>query len=1064
MFFLEILKKSVPTDDEVMHSFIELMVPRLLEKYVNRSAKGGTHQDNDALDEKTKRAFEANKDQSMFSHLLNGILPSLRLIHVLEDEEIEQFSDLERRVYILAYLMHDIDKINGQRVETRTREAIEEAKVSIGRELQECNAEAFFPEIMEYLEDITFLVVNTQRTWGTNLTTHLWNLRLSRRMLWLRDLCTFSDLIAYAVASPAEILHAETLGEILATLSDNQLTFHYHQLRDVRGLFTSAVNNGLINLFTDDNKREGIWPYLFFSDGVVYLARKTVKLSITNEQIVEAVKKQLQQVCSVRVKQDAPGFTFSSQGNAKHPEYYFEFLSLDDYLQLLINSTMRRTVRDVTAGPFERMREMQTNKEIAADLLTDLDLKPDLRTSKLARFFSIVFTTVLGMLNKNQQDLYKRIEQEIVDYLALQPYWERSKTIPNKGGVEYRWFWLAAHYIQTNQGIHEYDRSGNLNEIFEGIFALVKERAGAELTQAIQERQRYLTHLSHYLETTVELPHTVRDQGTLPDFHSEMQGYTHAKGKGKAKKLICTLCNSSYPTEVQSDNAVLFQPWVYKNKMPLYAGTNAGGVCAICALELMLRQLQQKGDLRLTGSKFEAMKIKYITIYPNYFFTAETGAMVQGILDQLWDMNFFTLRQQLTGKDLKVKDILHSQMFVLEAKSEAKGPRIVPDFDDMESDDSTTQEDLLTVTNLEATPEQTKDFHDYGYIKYEYPSHTYPSMCFFGMRAGKDDNDTASWAMPALLALALPLVTGAKVVASEMLLPLFASGHDFAETVVFDAPHPYLGRLLDNVWRGTATVEHTDRGNRNRVRVNKVLDKLSLLVQVYQVNFETYSKKGKPEWQHLSAVVRNIETDPMYVFSYLREQERRGTVTFAFRADAYIGIYRRICQELLGQRICQEMLDMNLKEEKDLGNIQKCVELYTTFYRGGYEAYSILKPIDTVAKAIINSPLGIDEEDLLWQIQGEIRNWLDRVRNRQAAGYAVFWGKDIDTKEAPAIREFVTYFYKQVFGVYCQGERGLLRSRLNRFKDGCEAYYVHLRTIQRIQEQQEQGAEKETIA
>jgi CRISPR type I-D-associated protein Csc3/Cas10d len=98
---------------------------------------------------------------------------------------------------------------------------------------------------------------------------------------------------------------------------------------------------------------------------------------------------------------------------------------------------------------------------------------------------------------------------------------------------------------------------------------------------------------------------------------------------------------------------------------------------------------------------------------------------------------------------------------------------------------------------------------------------------------------------------------------------------------------------------------------------------------------------------------------------------------------------------------------------------------------------------------------------LLWQIQGEIKNWLDRVRSHQAKGYAVFWGKDIDAKEAPAIRNFITYFYNQVFSIYCQGERGILRSRLNRLKDGCEAYYVHLRTIQRIQEQE---ADKEPIA
>ena len=94
------------------------------------------------------------------------------------------------------------------------------------------------------------------------------------------------------------------------------------------------------------------------------------------------------------------------------------------------------------------------------------------------------------MLNKNQQELYKRIEQEIVGYLELQPYWERSKTIPNKGGLDYRWFWLAARYIQDHQGIDVYDGAGNLKEVFEGVFTLVRERAGTELAQTIQQLGR----------------------------------------------------------------------------------------------------------------------------------------------------------------------------------------------------------------------------------------------------------------------------------------------------------------------------------------------------------------------------------------------------------------------------------------------------------------------------------------------------------------------------------------------------------------------------------------------
>ncbi len=193
----------------------------------------------------------------------------------------------------------------------------------------------------------------------------------------------------------------------------------------------------------------------------------------------------------------------------------------------------------------------------------------------------------------------------------------------------------------------------------------------------------------------------------------------------------------------------------------------------------------------------------------------------------------------------------------------------------------------------------------------------------------------------------------------------------------------------------------------------------------------------------MSGIARDLETDPLYLFSYLRKQQR-GDSFYASEVSLYIHIFENVMEE-------------------DLSNIQQCVDRYTVFYRSGYQSHSILKPVDIVAKAIINSPLNIEEDDLLWQIQGELKNWMDRVRNRQAVGRAMFWGKDIDAQEAPAIREFVSYFYKEVFQQYCQGERGILRSRLNRFKDGCEAYYVNWRNQHNIREADQEELETEPV-
>jgi CRISPR-associated protein Csc3 len=1012
VFYLDFLTQALEPGDSVTREFINSMLPSMMERYTDISAKGGDHS-RSRRTEKEKSDFEAKCDQSMASHLLNGILPTMRLLNWLEQLQPgpTPFTDVERRIYILSYLMHDVDKIiQSHGLDTTSREGIEKAKDVIAGQLRQCNVEQFFPDFAAYLEDIAYLVVNTQQKYGTHLHTYLWQLQLKeRRLLLLRRLCTYSDQIAYLVSSPSAILmerEAQTLSTILGELSDDELVFTYHQLREVRGLLTNVINNGLVELFKAGREGE-VWPYLFFSDGVVYIKRKTCQFTISTEQIVETVQKALKETCASVIKSSAPGFKFSIQGIAKHPTYYFEFLSLEEYCDLLAGFTIKGTKNDVTSIPFARLRQMQASGEIPADLVLDFP-SGDRRIGMLSRFFSVVFVTVLGLLGKQHAALRTRVEEAVIKHLGLTPYWEQSLTIPNKGGVEYRWFWLGGCYLQAHPGITEYDGEGNLLATFQSTLRLILDMAGEELRAQLQGEQKYLGHLMRYLDSVVELPLALHPQGRLPDFQAELERYAGAKGKGRKASLICTLCNSAYPTEEQADSTVLFQPWVYKNKLSLYAGKNAGGVCAICSLELMLRQITLKGQLRLTGGKFEALKTKYLAVYPNFFFTAETGALVQGILDQLQDVNFFTIRRDLDRKDITVDTLLHLDVFAAPTRREnTLQPYIYDDDEAAEEEEG----DELDRENKEALVERS-------YIKFK--PDAYPGMCFFGMKAGKDDDDTSTWAMPAFLALALPLVANVKVVVSEMLLPLFSSGQEFRETVVFDAPHPYLHRLLKG--------EH--------VRVNDLQRKLRLLTSIYTVNLDTYAKQGRPEWKHLSAIARDLETDPLFLFSYLRKQER-GESMYPGSVEHYIHIYEDIL-------------------EADLSRIKACVDAYTVFYRGGYQPHSILKPVDIAAKAIISSPLNIDKEDLLWQIEGEIKSWLDRVRNRQATGWAVFYGKDIETRQAEAIRAFVKTFYDQVFVDYCQGERGLLRNRINRFKDGCEAYYVHKRSHKDFEEHEEE--------
>ena len=71
VFFVEFLKKAVPAGDEVTQSFIECMVPEMVDRYVTRSAKGGAHEDDTHYAKEVRHKFEMNADQSISKTIPN---------------------------------------------------------------------------------------------------------------------------------------------------------------------------------------------------------------------------------------------------------------------------------------------------------------------------------------------------------------------------------------------------------------------------------------------------------------------------------------------------------------------------------------------------------------------------------------------------------------------------------------------------------------------------------------------------------------------------------------------------------------------------------------------------------------------------------------------------------------------------------------------------------------------------------------------------------------------------------------------------------------------------------
>ena len=266
--------------------------------------------------------------------------------------------------------------------------------------------------------------------------------------------------------------------------------------------------------------------------------------------------------------------------------------------------------------------------------------------------------------------------------------------------------------------------------------------------------------------------------------------------------------------------------------------------------------------------------------------------------------------------------------------------------------------------------------------------------------------------MPTFLGVLSTLAFNAKVVVTESQVPLYHSAEEFKETVVLDAPHPFVTHVI----------------KKDRLRIDEVEPSLQKLAAVYDINIDAYRDGAKPQWQHLNGVAGNIETDPLYVFHYLEVLRRKNKWdSFPKPKDGDIFLPERYLQfyEILGGN------KMSLIE----GIAQRCFNFYGP---DSFKPNSVLKVVSLVEDVIINSKPMITEADLKYQAAGEVHNLMERIRSSRAQGFAPLRNRQ---EQYEAIRAFVDYFYQEVFLCDYDGQRALLRAQRNRLNAGINAWY-----------------------
>lgn len=1053
---LKLLREAIQSqnpDDAVMQDFANYVLPNLLRMAIGVTAKGGKFFDeldkkNEAEGKERVRRDNA-ADQSLNTHLLNGLFPANiieRRLASLDTTIKRVVRERERRLVIAGFILHDFEKFPDVPNDCR-KLSLDAHRQIIDEKSQQLGLDRFInPEdsttYKDYIDDLLCMAYNAQRRWDTNWNFSEFGLNptLSDRTLRsLSDLTCLADSLASIVKHPYDAENRK-FTELLHNLSNGQLKLTYHSISENRGVLTNVVNNALVDAHTRLNTVDFTYyePLLYLPTGVIYLVRRDAP-PVDRSQLPECVVASIKKLCQGQLRLRQTGFGRDGKG-MKYADYYSLFFDDVELMRVALDATLRilRTGKiSVATSRSQNLVKFQQQGVLPAEY--DFKFSDDLRIDQIAEFGDVISRKIwgdrldrIGTLRKQNKKLPEPPNLKLIDKAAA--FWGLEQYLPqireiqrineslkelklkgNTGGVPYEWYFLAAKYLEHNPG---------LENVREPCFQVVNHIA--ELIQPITAQYQLpdgWDDIREWCDRVIMLPGEVQQQSKSQQadiFLKELSNYNNAKKSGRGKQLICSISHSAYTVTEQMESAVLFTPQVYTNKQMLGGSNAKRNISSISGIEMMLRQILMN-QTQAVGKRFEDGKYRYLYFYPTYYFTPETNKFLQKAYSGIVQTRFDTsIRNHFINRDLEV-DLSRDRYQSVDA--------------------FLIDDDLERKTTLD---EKDPEFRRDRTFKLSYPDDQPLTFYFMALPPGKDPTDTESWIMPAWLALAFPMILDVKTVVSESPIPPFNDGAEFEESVFLDGAPQAIRVLLGN---DRFRLDHVLEGwedSGGNVRSSP----LNTLTAAYAIHLDVNAKQGKTgydaNWGKLTELAKDLDTSPLYVFSYLAKWARKQTSDSP--SIQKIKLYAHHFYPCFDPyvELKAEQLIVNDTAKSPLNHPQRLTELYRKFYRAekryNPKANAVLKPMDLAAKTLLKADSTVFQGDtLIITVAAEIFKLMDRVHLKTADGR---WEISDREEERQAVLEFARYFVVDVFETAFLGDRARLAGRqLNLLLDTCEFLY-----------------------
>ena len=1093
---LRLLRKAITSEhpeDLVMADFAEYVLPNLLKFAIGVTAKGGKFFDRldrrEKEEKKTSLRRDNAGDQSLNTHLLNGLFPAYLISRILEkanttvSRELKKLGEIKKKIFISGFILHDFEKfdysyfskmpIKYQQINQLEKQGLLEQKDGIGglseKEhqeivsviLQELALDKFIANSLnedeqwhDYQQDILYVIYNTQERFGTylNLSEHGLNPKLKdRTLIYLADLSRLADKLASIIKHPQDAEN-ERLKELIHNLSNGQLRFTYHRLAENRGVLTNVVNNALIQAHTDLNTEENYYqPLLYLPTGVIYLAARdapTVSLADIPDRVIYSIK----QLCADRLMQSQTGFGRDGKG-MKYADYYEQFFNDVGLMQVALKATLR-ILNDKKPSVAKSRSDNLVKFQQQGVLPTDYDFtfEDNIRCDRLAEFGDVITRKIWGEKAKKIEAVIKASKKDKkakdlpdIDLpsedliVKLAEYWDLKQYIPQIREIQ-----------RINQSLKELELKGNTGGVpYEWYYLAAKYLQHNPGIEDIRETGEKL------IEFVAGLIQPIVDKYELADGWDDLRLWVN-------RVVMLPLPQKEREKQEGSNTtAQIFFDELNNYQLAKKPGRGRQLICSISHSAYSVTEQMESAVLftpqvytnkqMLGGSnaKRNISSIAGVEMMLRQILMNNTQAVGKRFEDGKYRYLYFYPTYYFTPETNKFLTYAYANIaqtrFSSGVRNHFINDKLQADFSKQRYqsvDAFLIDEDLQTKQNLsEDDPNYKKDYS----FKLSYPDDLPLTFYFMALPPGKDSTDTESWVMPAWLAFAFPMILDVKTVVSESPIPPFTDGSEFEETVFLDsAPQAFKVLTKRDRFRLDYILEGWQEGNKNYSAP------LNVLTAAYAIHLDVNAKQGKTgynsNWGKLTELAKDLETSPLYVFNYLNRWVRKQSSDTARieKIKLYAYYFYPCFDPYANYNFTKQKWTMT--KESPLNHPLQLTELYRNFYRANKlynpKANAVLKPIDIAAETILKAESTVfNGETLVHAVAAEVTKLMDRVHASTAEGTWIFTSQERD-KERQAILKFARYFVVEVFEKLFSSDRARLAGRqINLIRDTCEFLY-----------------------